>query len=333
MKPLVTKLAPYLDHIRALPFIREVEVAVLEPAVVLLRTPTAEYRFRIALKRTHLTRTLVDGWVSPVGRAKVADWILFAPYVGRPMGRYLKELGVNYFDTAGNCRLQVGQEHTAWIEGQRPPATGGGRGVGVAGFQVLFTVLARPDLLNVTVRNLADLAGVGRNAAAQTVNRLVEEGIVAGVRGQRRLLDRQGLMDRWLTGYGTLVRPRIMVGRFRTPDANPEEMERRIETVLGAEERWAWGGGAAAMRLTKFYRGPKTIVHVERWQQCWARELRALQAQDGPLIILGTPGRVGLEGALPGTAHPLLVYTELLAGGDPREIEAAEEIQRSYLQG
>ena len=135
-----------------------------------------------------------------------------------------------------------------------------------------------------------------------------------------------------MAGYATVVRPRLLVGRYRTNDADPETLEERIEKALGETVTWAWGGGAAAMRLTKLYRGEATVLHVDVPPADLARRLRALPAEGGPLTILQGPGRIAFEGALPRTVHPLLVYTELLTARSARARDAAREIQERYLR-
>ena len=200
------------------------------------------------------------------------------------------------------------------------------------GYQVLFAVLAKPELLNAPVRTLAEAAGVGKTAAADAFARLKEEGLIGSGERRRHLLDPRTLMDRWVGGYATVVRPRLLVGRYRTNDVNPEALEERIEKTLGATVTWAWGGGAAAMRLTKLYRGEATVLHVEVPPADLAKRLRALPAEDGALTVLRAPGRIAFEGALPRTVHPLLVYTELLTARSARAREAAREIQERYLR-
>jgi hypothetical protein len=123
-----------------------------------------------------------------------------------------------------------------------------------------------------------------------------------------------------------------MVGAFRTPDEDPEALERRIEATFGETATWAFGGGAAAMRLTGFYRGPETVLHVVTWRREDAARLRAVRATRGGLMVLKAPGEIVLQGVLPQTVHPLLIYTELLTAEHQRAREAAEEIRRSYLQ-
>ena len=131
--------------------------------------------------------------------------------------------------------------------------------------------------------------------------------------------------------YETLVRPKLLIGRYRAQETDPEALEHRIERTLDDKVTWAFGGDAAAHRLTGYYRGENTVVHVQRPGFDIAKALHALQADDGPLILLGVPGPLAFEGPKPRTVAPLLVYTELLFAGDKRARDAAGEIQRKYL--
>ena len=102
---------------------------------------------------------------------------------------------------------------------------------------------------------------------------------------------------------------------------------------MGGKTSWGFGGGAAAYRLSGYYRGPDTVVHLQPPDFDIAKKLRALGADDGPLILLRAPGPIAFEGVKSHTVAPLLVYTELLFAGDKRAREAAVEIERKYLRG
>ncbi len=333
-------LEPYLAHLRALPFVGGAKVE-LRPggavrpevdALLYLMTPNGDRVLRAEVKRTHLTLPIVEGLL---GRNRIGtrkDWILLAPHIGAELGRILRENGVNYMDAAGNCFVAIGKNHVAFVEGRRPEKPAPlERGIRAPGYQVLFAVLARPELLNAPVRILAEAAGVGKTAAAEMLKRLREEGLVGADRERRQLLRAQPVLDRWLAGYTATVRPRLMMGRFHTNDPGPEAREARIEHELGDTTTWAWGGGAAAMRLTDYYHGPETVLHLEQPLADVGKRLKAIPGKDGPLIILGVPGRIAFEGAKPRTVHPLLVHTELLATGNERAREAAQEVWNRYL--
>ena len=334
------ELEPYLVHLRALPFVKEVGVEV-EPgrvgkhhtdALLRLRTPKGKHALWAEIKRTHLTRPLVDILLSGMQALAKRPCILLAPYVGAEIGRYLREKEANYLDVVGNCFLAIGKDYLALVEGRRPERKGPQeRGVRGPGHQVLFVILAKPDLLNAPVRIVGEAAGVGKTAAAEMLTRLESEGLIGVDREGRRLLEPQVVLDRWIAGYMALVRPRLLIGRFRTNDPDPEMLEGRIEREFGETVTWAWGGGAAAMRLARHYRGPVTVLHLGEQVPNLRQRLKAIPAHDGPLIVLGVPGRVAFEGVKPQTVHPLLIYTELLVAGHERALEAAEEIRNRHM--
>jgi hypothetical protein len=340
MKPREDELTHRcVERLRELPFVEE---AVFLPgaggrkflADGLLRvvTPDATEEFVVEAKRTHLTRTIVDGVLAQATRLKPKPWILFAPHVGRPLAKYLDEQGANFVDLAGNCRLQIGRRHIAKIEGRPPEGRPQqGRGMGASGQQILFALLVRPALLNGPVRTMAKAAGVATATAADRIAQLRREGLVHGTDHEKRLTEPRRLLDLWLKGYETLVRPKLLIGRYRAQETDPEALERLVEETLGEKVIWAFGGGAAAHRLTGYYRGTETVVHVQHPDFDVAKRLRALRADDGPLILLRAPGPIAFEGVEPRTVAPLLVYTELLFAGDKRAREAAVEIQRKYL--
>ena len=328
-----------LERLRELPFVEKVVLRkeTARPGrgdgLIRIVTPTLKKDFMVEVERTHLTQTLVDGVIARAIRYGRTPWILMAPHVGRPLARYLAEQDANFVDLVGNCRLRVDRRYFAMVEGRpqeaRPQQ---GRGIGVPGQQVLFALLVRPALLNAPIRTFAEVAGVATATAADRVARLREEGLIAEARGKRRLTEPRRILDRWLKGYENQMRPRLLIGRYRTQDRDPEDLERRVEDALIDDVTWAWGGGAAAYRLTGYYRGPETVVHLQAPGVDVAKRLRALRAKDGPLILLKAPGPVAFEGQKPRTVHPLLVYTELVMAGDKRARNAAVEMQEKYLE-
>ena len=108
-------LERYLNRLRELPFVKRAEVRELvrrgqgPDAVLRITTPHGVHELLAEVKRTHLTYALVDGVLAQAGKAFHRPWILFAPYVGPDMGRYLSDHDVNYADLVGNCRVRIGE--------------------------------------------------------------------------------------------------------------------------------------------------------------------------------------------------------------------------------
>ena len=335
------ELEPYLDQLRRLPFVRAADSEVSRlaqadgglDAVVRLKTPKGMRRLYAEIKRTHLSYELAGHVVSQMRHSRWQPSILMTPYVAPRLGQFLEERGINYVDRVGNCFLSLGPDYLARIEGRRRPPRDLPRAtLRAPSYQVLFALLARPELTNTSVRTLAESAGVGKTAAAEMVQRLESEGYVGRATNGRQLLERGRLVERWLTGYADVLRPSLTFGRFRIAEDDPAEVEARVGKALGEAKPWAWGGGAAAFRLTGHFRGEDSVLWVPEPKSDLPRALNALPAKDGPLTILRAKGPLMLEGAKPHTAHPLLVYAELLTRPSERAAEAAEEIREKYLR-
>ena len=335
---------PYLQHLRKLPFVKSAMINRSTPfpvdrlkayeadALLKIKTPRGNVELCVEEKKSHLTYALADGLAARIQKSGNTPWILFTLHVPSKIGRYLGEHGINYVDKAGNCRLQIGTDYIAVIEGQTPVySAASGRGIGVPGYRVLFTILAKPEILGSSVRTLAEMASVSKTTVAESLGRLEKEGFIGPEQSGRRILNPRGLLDRWMVGYEVL-RPKLVFGEFRTPDPTPEALEQRVELELGNSFQWAWGGGAAAMRITKHFHGEKTVLHVSDPTNDLLKRLRALPANDGPFIIYRTPSKLAFEGIAPRTVHPLLVYAELMATGDSRARQIAMEIREHYLK-
>jgi hypothetical protein len=159
--------------------------------------------------------------------------------------------------------------------------------------------------------------------------RLERQGFIHRKRGV--IVDQRAVLDRWLSAYAEVVRPAWLVGRYRPQARDPEAVERMIEAAWN-KRSWVYGGAAAGWRMTEFYRGGETVLHVDAVTDEALRQLRVLPDRTGPLTILRTPGTIAYEGSAARLAHPLLVYTEMMASTDSRAREAAAEIREQFLE-
>ena len=332
---LSTKATAYLAVLRQIPFVQRATVIDLPDehdadALLLLQTPKGPATLLIEEKTSHLAWAQMPALETSAQRARL-PLIIFAPYVGDPIGRRLEDLKINYVDRTGRCCLHIGADYVAKIRPSRekaPPNTAEFR---AAGYKVLFALLAVPQLIGRPLRQIAYAAGTSTMPVRALMTRLESEGIIGGDGAKRRILRPKQALDRWLAGYADVLRPSLTFGAFQTKDSDPSALEARIEAALGTNLRWGWTGGAAARRMAGHFRGRTTGVIVVHPPTDLAERIRALPAADGPLHVFTAPSDLALQGTQDHLAHPLLVYAELLADGNERAREAAEELQRAYL--
>lgn len=338
-------LETYLEQLRGLRFVTGVRMARGQGrgSAIELTTASGRHVLELELVRSHLRKQEAELWIGrAAARPDGASSLLCAPYVSRPMGERLREGGVHYVDQAGNVFLELRRgkriEYVALVEGRAlnrvVPAERAWR---AASYQVLFAMLIQADLLNAPVRSLATAAGVSTTPVLQVRKRLVQQGLIAERKGQflwaPRSLDQARQI--WLAGYQSTLRPSLLIGRFR-PRRPTEisELERELARALEGKA-FRWGGAAAGFRLDPYYRGDRTVVHLDA-PEISARDLAGLLGMvpdpQGPVVLLRSPGPLAFESPVKNTVHPLLAWVELLDEGHDRASEAAARIADKLLE-
>ncbi len=336
MRTARTEVDTYLQHLRGLPFVRGVTQNV-KPRLdrhdfaVTIRTPKGTYRFRADELGSHLDQATLSRLL---GRphARSTPVLLMAPYVSREMAARLVEGGIAFVDRVGNCYLNLGANYVAHSVGRRPQPEPERAAFRAPAYGVLFVLLADPSLTKAPLRQLATLAEVSLGTVAGVMKRLRAERFIVGTGGKAQLVGASALLDRWISAYADVLRPRLLIGRYDPGADGPEVLEARIEKALPNRAVWAYGGTAAGHRLTQYYRGEDTVLHLSLpTQEALTRQLQAPPKPDGSLVLIQPPTLFALKGPVPHVAHPLLVYAEMLCTPSPRAAEAAREVRERFL--
>lgn len=277
--------------------------------------------------RLHLTRERLGMWAAqrpgPTGGT-----VLITDYVHPALATKLKDMDIAFMDTAGNAYvnlpgLYVFMKGNGKPEGERRNPTH--RAFKPAGLRILYAFLCNPGLENRTYRDIAAAAGVALGTVAQTVNDLLAQGRLVDTKHHRRVRNRRDLFMEWVMAYPHELRPKLLIGRYAAKDdawwKNPTP---GLEGAL-------WGGEPAAARLTGHLLPATATIYVRD-------RLNSLIVAHG--LQRDPRGRVELlhafwqfeppHPAMP-TVHPLLVYADLIATADPRNLETARIIDDTEL--
>ncbi len=291
---------------------------------------------RITLDIVEAGRPTTADLAKLIDIADRADSVLVAAYFPTEHRRILREAGVNYVDAAGNAYVKT-PETMVFIEGQaaKNTATGKqivGRAFKPAGLRVLLPLLVNPDRVNETYRELADRIEVSPTTVKHALDDLERRGYVVKIglgRGMsRRLRNVHELARTWASNYGDHLRPKLVVGRYRflnRPVATGwKTIHLNPETSCWGSEPAAdvYGGQLRPEILTLYSSGNKAEL---------ARSLRVVPDDDGPIEILEKfwSNDVEIVDGIP-VAPRLLVYADLLASGEVRNLETAQPIFDSW---
>jgi hypothetical protein len=194
--------------------------------------------------------------------------------------------------------------------------------------KVVFALLCRQELTDEPFRTIAQTTDVALGTVAWIMDDLKKLGylLVMGKRG-RRLIRKQQLLERWVGAFPNQLRPKLLLGRYAAPDPNWCE-----QTRVGDFHAY-WGGEPAAARLTGYLK-PEVITLYTRDKPARLQAAHRLRPDPrGNVEILEAFWDMAVDWTNPEIVHPLLVYADLLATGDPRNIETARRIYDEQLAG
>jgi hypothetical protein len=338
-------IQPFLEQLRALPFVTDLDFSTEgrrndreADGLLKIRSPKGTYRFLVEQKRSYLDRGALNALIVQAklyAAERREHLLLFARYIPGPSADRLMQSGINFLDLAGNMHLVLGSNYERTVVGTKQNTSGTKEPrISPAISQLLFAFATAKDAGRWSVRKLADFAGLGKSNVAKVEQQLVDQGVLVESEGGFRLRDRSKLPEELVRGYELALRPKLLLGRFRAPALEIDEMLVAIRESLAKNSiRWSVTGGPGAYLLQKFYRGLELPIFIVSLNDQMRRQLRIIPDRSGPLIFLRSFGSIPFwreSGSFP-IAHPWLIYSELMYSSDPRAHEAAEEIKREYL--
>ena len=249
-----------------------------------------------------------------------------------------REIGLQFIDTIGNVYLQR-PGLFVFVKGQRPQEgehflleqQDAQRAATPTNLRVVFALLCKPELLNAPYRDINGVAGVALGAVGWVFADLNTRAYTVGGKGDRVLLERQRLLQEWVTNFPIKLRQKLNPRKFHAP--MPDWWKNIDVTKYGAQ----WGGEVAAEKMTRYLK-PQDLTlyfHTKNAQQNLAKmvvENRLRADPRGEIEVLDAFWNFQDEKELPETVPPLLVYADLLATLDPRNIETAQMIYDKHLK-
>ena len=255
--------------------------------------------------------------------------LLIANYINAHLADQLKQDGLEFIDTAGNAFINNPPLYV-FIKGNRPPERLRqpplDRAFKPAGLKMVFAFLCNPGFENKTYREIAAATDVALGTINWTMKDLKRLGFLLdrGKRGQK-LIQKENLLQRWVIAYPEQLRPRQMLGRYRGDTGWWQQ--KTLDPVIAQ-----WGGEVAAARLTQYLKpGLITIYTAPHGLNQLLFENRLKKDKAGDIEILERFWNPVEKWEYNDLVHPILVYADLQATGNQRNIETAKMIYEQNI--
>ncbi len=279
----------------------------------------------------HLTPTTLGPALAQLQRFG-RPGLLVTRYVTPPMAERLKQLDVPFLDTAGNAYLKT-PKTLIYVTGRKlpqpAPAERTVRAFRPTGLKVIFALLCVPELTKAPYRKIAEEAGVALGTVGWTLYDLKRLGYFRATRPKGGFIEmRDQLIDAWVEAYPQQLRPRLRPRRFRVKELDWWKTENFIQFDM-----WLGQEPAAAL-LTRHLRPEIITVYGDTHFEALARKIHPVKEEHGNLEVLQKfwNFKTAAEGVedYP-VVPPLLIYADLVATGDARNLETAKMIRERFL--
>lgn len=280
--------------------------------------------------KKYVTAATVGGIIHALEKWRNKDGrptLLVAPYITPPLAERLREKNIEFVDTAGNAYLKQ-LDWMVWVKGQRPAQKPGvpetNRAFQPGGLKVIFALLCRPDMAGRPYRELAEAAGVAHGTAAGTITEATQLGFVARINGKRRLLQAEKLLRQWAEAYARTLRPKLVLARYQA------EMLPTWETLPAEQYGMMLGGEMAAARITRRLHPATLTLFADKINPRFILDFRLRPHPQGNVEVLRRFWR--FDTGYAGMAPLPLIFADLLAIGDARCVEAADQIYERIME-
>lgn len=297
-------------------------------ATLSLHTNQGMHEFTLEIKRGMTTQVLGAALLRitslPLKGMIVTD------YMNPHMAERFRDRDIPFIDAAGNAYINEYPLYI-YITGRKRPAQPKNRRMPTRAFQptglkVVFAFLCHPELVDAPYRKIAQAAQVALGTVGWVITDLKAMGhlVEMGKRG-RRLANKEKLLARWVEAYPEQLRPKLIIGRYQAPEHG------WWQRVPLHDLNAYWGGEVAAAKLTQYLKPEFVTIYTTVAPEQLLLQNKLRKTPDGDVEILKAfwgDEQKWPEGDL---APPLVVYADLLATADPRNIETAKIIYEREL--
>jgi hypothetical protein len=266
--------------------------------------------------------------------------LLITRYVPGNLAEAMRRLKLYYLDTAGNMFIDR-PGFMLFVQGQKKPDLLEPEPVKLfhsAGLRVLFQLIGFPEdpimrhPIQMPLRQLADLADVSLGSVHKAMSDLDQLGYILRLNErQKKLINRQELVKRWVEAYGETLRPKLFIGNFRFANEQARQNWRLIKLN---NSKTRWGGEPAAASYTRHIQPNRFTLYTTESQGELMRNYRLMPQAEGEIEVLIYPAKKMTNEPYHGQFNcvpPLLTYADLMTTTDPRNHETAKMLYHDYL--
>jgi hypothetical protein len=297
-------------------------------AYITIKLPENEMIFRGQVEPTIMPTILEQIVVHDAEPEKKMLWI--TNYITPKYAKTLKKFRIHFIDTTGNAYINEPPIYID-IQGRKPedmkwPKLAEKGTIAQAGLRAVYALLIKNEFVNAPYREIANEAGVALGTIDRVFKDLKRRKYIIEIKdGRRMLTNKRDMIEWWVNAYIEKLRPKLLIGRYETDDY--EQFQNVDLEKLNAR----WGGEKAAEIITNYLRPEIFTIYTRKPLNNLIMQLKLRARPTGRIEIREQFWNFVDTRRSNLIVHPILVYADLLATGEARNIETAKLIYEAII--
>ncbi|GMR00994.1 MAG: hypothetical protein BMS9Abin19_0340 [Gammaproteobacteria bacterium] len=249
--------------------------------------------------------------------------ILIADFINPVMAEKLRKRSISFVDCAGNLLIKS-RQFDLYVKGKKSSQLHSrrirGRAFNSAGLKLIFAIFNQPQFLHTSYREISNKVNIALGSVGPVIDDLYASGYILDD-GERRLINKKRLYERWVDGYLEKLRPKQILACYTCDDKN------WWKNVNPVEFHGLWGGEVVVAKSTPFM-APETIslyFSSEVKQREFADFCGLREDTDGEICMyrsFWSPSYAGDEN-IDGLS-PMIVYADIVDAINPGSWDVAK---------
>ncbi|WP_131782786.1 type IV toxin-antitoxin system AbiEi family antitoxin [Legionella gresilensis] len=256
--------------------------------------------------------------------------ILITNHVNKVLAEKLQKANIEYIDFSGNMFINTAPVFI-YIKGETPQKSSipdtQHFSLSVASIKIIFTLLTIKSALDRTYREIAKMSDVALGSVGKTLLILEKYGyIVTKNPGEKHLINKEDLFNKWCIGYIERLRPKLIMEKFSTDNLA------LVKEVNPTDFNFLWGGEIAAAKLTNYLKPQIITLYANDKLPLLQYKCRLKRDVNGSVELLKKFWNFDTKSYEQNTVPFILVYADLLSSTDERNQETAEIIYDKFIE-
>lgn len=269
----------------------------------------------------------IESLISQI-KAMPSKTVLFADFVNPVMAEKLRRRSIPFVDCAGNLFIKdlpvKDKKFNFYVKGKKLTRLRSkrvrGRAFNSAGLKLIFAIFNRPQFLSASYRDISNKVNIALGSVGPVIDDLYASGYILDD-GERRLVNKKRLFERWVDGYLEKLRPKQIMACYTCDDEN------WWKTADPTEFLGLWGGEVIIAKSTPFMM-PETIslyFASDVRQEDFARHYGLRRDDEGGICMyksFWSPSYAGDDNA--DGISPMIIYADIVDSINPGSWDVAK---------